>query len=156
MLVLPLPVADVRDGWDWLIVGCTIFAALASAAAIWVAVIAILRADRITREDRAAAVRERRNVFELGVLIDLIKICGLNEPGSGPIVQGLLRVLPAEDMRKFRDELTKGGVPSNETLLRFLPEYNEAVDRRLRDGEAEAVPPRQRLRDRLPHPFGGS
>ncbi len=130
--------------------------AVLAAVAIWVAVIAVRRGDRIAREAREANVRERRNVFELGVLIDLIKICGRNEPGSGPIVQGLLRVLPAADMRKFRDELTKGGVPSNETLLRFLPEYNEGVDRRLRDGEAGAVLPGRRLRDRLRHPFAGS
>lgn len=41
-----------------------------------------VRADRIARQDREAAVRECRNVFELGVLARLIEICGLSPPGA--------------------------------------------------------------------------
>ena len=136
LVVQPLPVTIVRDGWDWLIVWCTIGAAALAAIAIVTAVIAIRRADRIAREDRQAAVQERRNVFELGVLVDVIKICGLNQPGSGPIVSGLLRVLPAGDLPGFRAAIARGGVPSNEELNALLPEYFEAVDRRLRVGAA--------------------
>ena len=153
---LPVPVSAVRDGWDWLTIWCTVGAAAVAVVAIVFAVIAIRRGDRNAREAQEALVQERRNVFELGVLTRIIEISSTTERGAGPAVQGLLRVLPDEDMPGFRDELKKGGVPANEALLRFLPEYNEAVDRRLRDGEAGSVSPQRRLRDRLRHPFGGS
>ena len=142
MLVLPFPVTVVRDGWDWLIVWCTVGAT---------AVISIRRADRIAAETRGAAVRERRNVFELGILAKLIEICGLSPPGAANVLAGLLRVLPdQEDLPGIRAESAQGRVPSNEALKPFMAEYFEAVDRRLRDGEASAVPrPQQaRFRDR--------
>jgi hypothetical protein len=82
VLILPLPVTVVRDGWDWLIVWCTVGATALAALAIWFAVVSIRRADRIAREDREAAVGERRNVFELGVLARLMEICRA-EPARG-------------------------------------------------------------------------
>jgi hypothetical protein len=154
----PMPVTDVRDSWDWAIVWCTVGAAVLAAIAIWVAVIAIRRADRIAQEDRAAAVHERRNVFELGVLVRLLEICGHNLPGSVQVVQGLLKVLPDEDLPGLRKEVENGRMVSNTALAEFLPEYLEAVERRLGDGGARAVEPRRRgrLRSRLRHPIRGA
>ena len=76
MLVLPLPVTTVRDGWDWLIVWCTVGATALAALAIAFAVVSIRRANQIAQDAQEAIVRERRNVFELGVLARLIEICG--------------------------------------------------------------------------------
>lgn len=139
MLMLPVPVTTVRDGWDWLIVWCTIGAAVFAALAIYYAARAIRLADRKAREAQDAVVRERRNVFELGVLIRLIEVCSTVERGAAPIARALLEVLPEQDVPGIRAEVTQGRVPSNEALLPFLPEYLAAVDRRLRDGETGTV-----------------
>jgi hypothetical protein len=71
---------------------------------------------------------------------------------------GLLRVLPnQDDLPGIRAESAQGGVPSNGALKPFMAESFEAVDRRLRDGEARAVPRPQRamFRDRLRFLFCG-
>ena len=139
MTLSPLPVTVVRDGWDWLIVWCTVGAAIVSVIAIGLAI----RANRIARAAQRAVARERRNVFELDILTRIIEISGTVERGAGPVVEGLLRVLPETDMPGFREKLAEGGVPSNDTLLRFLQEYNDAVDRRLHNGEDDAERPQQ-------------
>jgi hypothetical protein len=102
-------------------------------------------------------VRERRNVFELSVLAKLIETCGLSPPGAGNVLAGLLRVLPNQDLPGIGAESAQGRVPSNEALKPFMPEYFEAVDRRLRDGESGAVPEpqRARFRNRLRFLFRG-
>jgi hypothetical protein len=74
-LPLPVPVSAVRDRWDWLTIWCTVGAAVLALVAIAFAVVAIRRGDRYAREAQEATVRERRNVFELGVLARLIEIC---------------------------------------------------------------------------------
>jgi hypothetical protein len=130
-LSLPVPVSAVRDGWDWLIVWCTVGAAVLALVAIVFAVIAIRRGDRNAREAQEATVRERRNVFELGVLARLIEICGLSPPGAAQVLQGLLAVLPEKDLPGIRAEAAEGRVPSNQALTPFMPEYLEAVRRRL-------------------------
>jgi hypothetical protein len=66
-------------------------------------------------------------------------------------------VLPDQDLPGIRAEAAQGRVPSNEALKPFMPEYLEAVERRLGDGEAGVVPQPQRanLRDRLRYLFCG-
>jgi hypothetical protein len=139
-LPLPVPVSAVRDRWDWLIIWCTIGATVLALVAIVFALIAIRRGDRNAREAQEALVRERRNVFELGVLARLIEICGLSPAGAGQVLQGLLAVLPEQDLPGIRAEAAHGRVPSNEALTPFMPEYLEAVSRRLGDGAVSPVP----------------
>ena len=157
-LHLPVPVSAVRDGWDWLTIWCTVGATVVAVVAIVFAVVAIRRGDRNARDAQDALVQERRNVFELGVLVRLIEVCGTVEHGAGPVAAGLLRVLPPEDVPGFRAAVAQGLVPSNEALGALLPEYFAAVDRRLRDGEGEVItPPRcRRFRGRLRHPIRGA
>jgi hypothetical protein len=139
----PLPVTDVRDVWDWLAIWCTIGAVAFAALAIWIAVIAIRRGDRNAREAQVAIAQERRNVFELGLLARLVDICGHNEPGSVEVVAGLLRMLPADDLPGLRRENEQGHMVSGPSFHALLGEFNEAVDRRLRNG-AWAAPKSRR------------
>lgn len=134
MTLAPLPVTDVRDVWDWLVIGCTVGAVALGAIAIFYAYLSIRRAQDIARDAQDGTVRERRNVFELSVLAKLIEICGLSPPGAAQVLQGLLAVLPEEDLPGIRAEATEGRVPSNAALIPFMPEYLEAVRRRLENG----------------------
>lgn len=147
-LPLPVPVSTVRDRWDWLTIWCTVGAAVLALVAIAFAVVAIRRGDRYAREAQEATVRERRNVFELGVLARLIEICGLSPPGAAQVLQGLLAVLPEEDLSGIRAEAAQGRVPSNEALTPFMPEYLEAVRRRLGGSTIGAMPQPWRWRKR--------
>jgi hypothetical protein len=120
MLALPLPVTDVRDGWDWLIVWCTVGATALAALAIVFAVVAIRRADQVARDAQEAIVKERRNVFELGVLARLVDICGHNEAGSVEVVAGPLRMLPPEELPGLRRENEQGHMVSGPSLHALL------------------------------------
>lgn len=122
---MPLPVTVVRDPWDWAVVWAAI-------AGVFVAIIAIVFAAVAFYVSNRALVRERRNVFELGLLARLVDICGHNNPGSREVVLGLLRMLPPDDLPGVRREIEQGGV-SGPTLNALLGEFNEAVDRRLED-----------------------
>ena len=83
-----------------------------------------------------ALVRERQNVFELGLLARLVEICGHNPQGSPQIIQGLLRMLPPDDLPGLRELIGQGRVPGTSIGLEpFLQEFFEAVDRRLEDGQ---------------------
>jgi hypothetical protein len=129
---LPIPVTDVRDRWDWLALWCTVGAVALALVAIGFSAYAIRRGNRIARDGDKAIVRERRNVFELGVLVRVIEVCSTVEHGAGPIAKALLATIP-NDMPGLRAEVEQGRVPSNEALLPFLPEYHQAVQRRLED-----------------------
>jgi len=72
----PIPVTDIRDGWDWLVIGCTIVTVVIALVAIALSI----------RTDRRNA-RERRNAFELDILIE---VRGHNLPGSLQVLQGPL------------------------------------------------------------------
>lgn len=108
MLALPLPVTDVRDGWDWLVIWCTVGASILALAAIFFAAYAIRRTNLIAREGQQAIAQERRNVFELGLLARLVDISGHNQPGAVEAVAGLLRMLPSDDLPGLRRENEQG------------------------------------------------
>jgi len=99
---MPLPVTVVRDPWDWAVVWAAI-------AGVFVAIIAIVFAAVAFYVSNRALVRERRNVFELGLLARLVDICGHNNPGSREVVLGLLRMLPPDDLPGVRREIEQGG-----------------------------------------------
>ena len=82
---------------------------------------------------------------------------GRHSPVVFPAVLAFVRIAPDHDLPGIRAECAQGRVPSNEALKPFMPEYFEAVDRRLRDGESGAVPQPQptRFRDRLRFLFRG-
>jgi hypothetical protein len=125
--LLPVPVAVVRDGWDWLGIWCNVGAFVVALATIVLSALTNLRNNR-------ANVRDRRSFFELDVLARVIEVCGYNLPGSLQVLQGLLVMLPEEDLPGIRNEAEHGRVPSNDTLSPFMGEYREAAARRLRDG----------------------
>ena len=127
---MPLPVTVIRDPWDWAVVWAAI-------AGVVVATVAIVFTAVTFYISNMALVRERRNVFELGVLSRLLEICGHNVPGSGEVVAGLLRMLPPEDLPGIRRVVEQGGMVSGPSLNALLGEFNEAVDRRLKDGQRE-------------------
>jgi hypothetical protein len=126
-LPFPIPVTDVRDGWNWLVVVSAIAGVALALVAICFTAYAIRRGDK-------ALVRERRHVFELGIIARILEISGHSQPGSREILQGLIRMVP-NDLKEYRAALEKGGVPSNTSLAPFLPEFFAAVDQRLRDGD---------------------
>jgi hypothetical protein len=130
-LTAPASVTVVRDGWDWLLIWCNVSGLILALAAIVLSV--LIAAYTIHRNDQALA-REQRTAFELGVLTRLIEVCGYNRPGALQVLQGLLAVLPEEDLPGIRAEAAQGWVPSNDALTPLMPEYLEAVDRRLRGG----------------------
>jgi hypothetical protein len=129
-LPLVVPVTDVRDSWDWLVIWCTVGADVLALAAI---VLSIFLCIYTIRRTSQANARERRNAFELEVLARLIEACGYNLPGSARVLQGLLGVLPEEDVLGIREEAKHGRVPSSDALAPFMAEFREAVDRRLKD-----------------------
>jgi len=106
----------------------------AAIAGVVLAVIAIAFAAVTFYVSNAALVRERRNVFELGLLAQLLDISGHSNPGSHEVVRGLLRMLPPDDLPGVRREIERGAV-SGPTLEALLGEFNEAVDRRLEAGQ---------------------
>jgi hypothetical protein len=72
-LPLPVPVTDVRDVWDWLVIGCTTVTLVATLVPIALSI----RADR-------RIARSRQNAFKLDILIE---ICSHNLPGSVQVLQ---------------------------------------------------------------------
>src|SRR5260370_29374991 len=106
---MPLRVTVIRDPWDWAVVW-------AAMAGVVVATVAIVFAAVTFYISNKALVRERRNVFELGLLSRLLEICGHNVQGSGEVVAGLLRMLPPEDLPGIRRVVEQGGVVSGPSL----------------------------------------
>jgi hypothetical protein len=104
-----------------------------AAVSLVVALVAVVLQIYATRWNDQALARDRRNAFELGVLVRLIEVCSYNRPGSVRMLQALLGVLPEEDLPGIRQEAKHGRVPSNDALTPFMAEYFEAVNRRLRD-----------------------
>lgn len=126
-----LNVTVTRDFWDWLALWATVVAAVMALAALGVAAWAIHRGNLIAAAADQALVRERRSTFELEVLARIVEECGHSLPGSLQVVRGLLQVLPSEDLPGMRRAISRGVVPSNDMLDKYLEEYEQAVDRRL-------------------------
>lgn len=130
-IVSMFTVTVTRDSWDWLALWATIIAAMLGLAALGVGAWAIHRSNVIATAADQALVRERRSVFELGVLARIVEESGHGQPGSLQVVRGLLRVLPGEDLPGMREAVARGVVPTKEMLDKYLDEYEKAVDRRL-------------------------
>jgi biopolymer transport protein ExbB/TolQ len=121
---VPIPVAAVRDSWDWVVIWSTVAASVLAVVAIILAAWSVYRADK-------ALVRERRQVFELSLLARLVEVCGYGGGGRIEVAKGLLLMLPETDLPELREQVEHDVVPSNEMLRRYLPEFEKAVEKRL-------------------------
>jgi hypothetical protein len=132
----PVPVTAVRDGWDWVGVAAGLAGAILATIAVIFAALAIHRGNVIAREAHEEIIRERWNIFELGILARVVEACGEHFQGSLFVVQGLLEILPAQDLPGIRAAVRQGRLLQTPELETLYPEYAAAVNRRLNDGRA--------------------
>jgi hypothetical protein len=77
--------------------------------------------------------RQRRTAGQSarGLVTYAPDICDL--PGALQVLQGLLILLPEDDLRGIRNEVEHGRVPSNDAPTPFMHEYRVTVERRLKE-----------------------
>jgi hypothetical protein len=142
---VPLPVVVSRDAFDWLTVWAGIAAAVVSVAAIVYAIAAFRHAKRMELKTERMIAAERRRVFELEVLRDLLDILDLifspNRdtpverdakarlslfPGELPFWNYLADQDPQAEpdfMTKNNAKLTADGVPEGEHIVGWRDRY---------------------------------
>ena len=135
------PVTVARDGWDWLGLWSTI-------AALAIAVVAIVWATKIAGQADRALIRERRNAFELDVLVKIIETCTGAPAGAAQRLKGLLLMISENELTGLRDSARMNKVPTNAALEPYLEELRDAVRRRLTD--TSLAIPRWRMSRRSP------
>lgn len=118
----PIPVTDVRDVWDWLMIGCAILSVALTLITV------VLQIGAMRRNDQAIA-RERRDALELHVLVQLMEAFGRNPTECGQCCghrsARSRRRHPAS--ARTRD---MGRAPSNDAVAQFMAAYLEAVNQR--------------------------
>jgi hypothetical protein len=85
----------------------SIVGTVATVVAAWLAWWAVRKASQTAREADEALVRERQATFELGLLARIAELFALrSEAGTKSALDGLLLMLPAEDLPELRAYLT--------------------------------------------------